>query len=150
MVRDREAWRAAVPGVAKSQTRLSDWATTIKIIILFHWFSAKALSRTTREWLLEYYKKNEFCTKRKHIYILTQLSLPCRRPGFDPLVAKIRWRRERLSIPVVWPGEFHGLSSPWSRRESDVTEWLSYSQLFHKTSYVDDWWLICHNQCISL
>ena len=28
IVKDREAWRAAVPGVAKSQTRLSDWITT--------------------------------------------------------------------------------------------------------------------------
>ena len=27
MVKDREAWRAAVHGVAKSQTRLSDWTT---------------------------------------------------------------------------------------------------------------------------
>ena len=25
MVKDREAWRAAVRGVAKSQTQLSDW-----------------------------------------------------------------------------------------------------------------------------
>ena len=29
MVKDREAWHAAVHGVAKNQTRLSDWTTTI-------------------------------------------------------------------------------------------------------------------------
>ena len=31
------------------------------------------------------------------------------RPGFDPWVGKIHWRRETLPIPVFWPGEFHGL-----------------------------------------
>ena len=30
MVKDREAWRVAVHGVAKSQTRLSDWTRTTK------------------------------------------------------------------------------------------------------------------------
>ena len=30
------------------------------------------------------------------------------RPGFDPWVGKIPWRRESLPTPVFWPGEFHG------------------------------------------
>ena len=38
------------------------------------------------------------------------------------------WRRERLPTPVFWPGEFHGLYSPWGRKESDTTEQLSLSQ----------------------
>ena len=33
MVKDREAWRAAVHGVAKSQTQLSDWTTTAMILL---------------------------------------------------------------------------------------------------------------------
>ena len=45
-------------------------------------------------------------------------SLQCRRPGFDPWVAKIPWRREKLPTPVFLPGEFHGQRSlggysPW-------------------------------------
>ena len=36
----------------------------------------------------------------------------CRRPGFNPWVGKIPWRRERLPTPVLWPREFHGLYSP--------------------------------------
>ena len=38
------------------------------------------------------------------------------RPGFDPWIGKIPWRRERLPTPVFWPGEFCGLYSPWGRR----------------------------------
>ena len=34
MVKDREAWRAAVHGVTKNQIRLSDWTTAIKLVIL--------------------------------------------------------------------------------------------------------------------
>ena len=44
-----------------------------------------------------------------------------------PWVGKIPWRRERLPTPVFWPGEFHGLYSPWGRDESDTTEGLSLS-----------------------
>ena len=49
----------------------------------------------------------------------------CGKPGFDPWVGKIPWRRERLPTPVFWPGEFHGLYSPWRCKESDMAERLS-------------------------
>ena len=39
----------------------------------------------------------------------------------DPL------RRESLPTPVFWPGEFHGLYSPWGRKELDMSERLSLS-----------------------
>ena len=34
---------------------------------------------------------------------------------------------ERKGYPLqwFWPGEFHGLYSPWGCKESDTTEWLS-------------------------
>ena len=43
------------------------------------------------------------------------------RLGFDPWVGKIPWRRECLPTPVFWRGEFHGLFSPWGRKELDMT-----------------------------
>ena len=49
------------------------------------------------------------------------------RPGFGPWAGKIPWRRERLPTPVFQPGEFCGLYSPWSCKESDRTQQLSLS-----------------------
>ena len=46
-------------------------------------------------------------------------------PGFDPWFGKIPWRWERQPTPVFWPGEFHGLCSPWDVKELDTTERLS-------------------------
>ena len=56
-------------------------------------------------------------------------SLQCRRPGFDPWVGKIPWRRKWQPTPVLLPGESHGQRSlvgysPWSHKESDMTEQL--------------------------
>ena len=58
--------------------------------------------------------------------------LQCRRPGFNPWVGKIPWKREPLPTPVLLPGEFHGQRklvgySPWGCKESDTTEWLTLS-----------------------
>ena len=57
-------------------------------------------------------------------------NLQCRRPGFDPWVGKIPWRREWLPTPVFLPGEFHGQRSlvgygPWGCKELDMTERLT-------------------------
>ena len=52
-------------------------------------------------------------------------SCQCGRPGFDPWVGKIPWRRKWLPTPVFWCGEFLGLYSPWGRKESDTTAWRS-------------------------
>ena len=51
---------------------------------------------------------------------------------------------ERLPIPVFWPGEFHGLYSPWGCKESNMTKQLSLSTiwicmvLFSFTEYTEE------------
>ena len=57
-----------------------------------------------------------------------------RRPGFDPWVGKILWRRKWQPTPVLLPGKPHGWRSmvgysPWGRKESDMTERLHFTSL---------------------
>ena len=48
----------------------------------------------------------------------------CRRPGFDPWVQKILWRRKWQPTPVFLPGESHGQRSlvGYSFKKSGMTE----------------------------
>ena len=69
--------------------------------------------------------------------------LQCTRPGFDPWVGKIPWRRKWQPIPVFLPGESHGQRSlagysPQGLKESDTTERLHT----HKLSWVTN--TLCH------
>ena len=64
----------------------------------------------------------------------------CWRPGFNPWVRKIPWRRKRQPTPVLLPGKFHGWKnligySPWGCKESDMTKrlCLHFSLCFHQT-----------------
>ena len=52
------------------------------------------------------------------------------RPGFDSWVGKILWRKEWVPTPVFWPGEFHGLYSPWGCKELHTTEQLSHTHVY--------------------
>ena len=56
-----------------------------------------------------------------------RICLQCRRPGFDPWIRKIPWRRKWQPTPVFLPGKSHGRRSlegysSKSRKESDTTE----------------------------
>ena len=63
---------------------------------------------------------------------------------FDAWVGKIPWRRDWLLTPVLWPGEFHGLYSPWgcricsftaSQRDSHTWGWLQVNPKWKTTEF---------------
>ena len=69
-------------------------------------------------------------------------------------------RREQQPTPGFWPGEFHGLYSPWGRKESDTTEWLAHiythtyilspSCLAWRTPWTSGaWWATVHGMAKS-
>ena len=63
--------------------------------------------------------------------IQSRICLQSRRPGSDPWVGMIPWRREWQPTPVFLPGEFHlqrsvAGYSPWGRKLSDTIEWLYF------------------------
>ena len=64
------------------------------------------------------------------VFSWQRIRLSCERPGFDPWVGKIPWRRVRLPTLVFRPGESYGLYSPGGHKESDMTEQLSLQCLF--------------------
>ena len=47
--------------------------------------------------------------------------------GSIPGLGRYPGEGERLPTPVFWPGEFHGLYSPWGHKESDTTEGILLS-----------------------
>ena len=75
---------------------------------------------------------NIFCVNRASL-VAQRLNfcLQCGRPGFDPWVGKIPWRRKWQPTPVFLPGESHERRSlvgysPWGCKESDMTERLHF------------------------
>ena len=81
---DREAWSAAIHGVAKSRTRLSDW-TELNWTEQTMGFPGSASGK--------------------------EPTCQCRRHWFNPWVRKIPWRWARQPTLVFLPGESHGQRS---------------------------------------
>ena len=78
-----------------------------------------------------------------------RICLQCGRPGFDPWIGKIPWRREWLPTPAFWPREFHGLYSLLGCKDSDMTERFSVSHTYvcvmlsHFQLFVTPWTTAC-------
>ena len=109
---DRGARRATVQGVAKSRTRLK-------------WLSHACLP-------LVYIRQmnNKAVPAASLVPQLLRICLPRRRPGFDPWVGKIPWRRAWPPTPVFLPGNPYGQRSltgysPQGLKELNTTQRLS-------------------------
>ena len=113
MVRDREAWCAAVHGVAKNWTRLGD-----------------STNKQTKSFIPVYFEMNSRylgfsggASSKESVY-------QCRRQNrlrFDPWVKKVPWRRTWQLTLLFLPGESHKQRSlegysPWGCKELDMTE----------------------------
>ena len=106
LVMDREAWRAAIHGVAKSRTWLIDWSDLIWSDI------PRGLSG-----------KETACQCRRYGIL-----------GFDPWIRKIPWRREMathssvLAWKIPWTEEPGGLQSMGLQRAGHdlVTKTTTY------------------------
>ena len=75
--------------------------------------------------------------------VLQSVCLQCGRPGFDPWVGRIPWRRKWQSTLVLLPGKSQGQRSlvgysPWGRKELDTTEQLHFT------------YSVLHSGCTSL
>ena len=73
LVMDREAWQAAVHGVAKSQTRTSDWTELIYLIIASLVFESSCVHSCFLNWLRvnrQEVSQNQQSKVKKAIYLI--------------------------------------------------------------------------------
>ena len=113
-----ESWEPS-QGASCRLSRGTGWSEAVSSSLLHIW-CASLLFQGSPVWLRQ-----------------LRICLQCGRPGFDPWVGKIPWRREWLPTPVFWPGEYRGQRSlvgysPWGRKELDRTEWLTCSHFSSK------------------
>ena len=101
LVMDREAWRAAIHGVAKSRTRLSDWTELIwllpwafsDLLVLLSSFCLSSLPKGSC-WMLHTYKAQScpsFCRNPYQLTLLVLIHLPPTKKSFDRTEEESWW-----------------------------------------------------------
>ena len=100
----------AVP-LSRGSSQPRDWTQVSRIA---GWFFTSWATRGAKN------------TRMSSLFLLQDSSWPKNRTGVSCIASRF-FRRERLPTPVFQPGEFCGLYSPWSCKESDRTQQLSLS-----------------------
>ena len=123
MVKDRETWHAAVNGVSKSQTRLSDWTSTTVV-------NCSYASGGTSQVVPVVKNSSTSSGDLRDVGLIPRLG---RSPGEG-----ILWRRTWQPTPVFLPGESHGKRNL-----------VGYSHRIRK-SQTQLKWLRCMHACGAL
>ena len=90
LVIDREAWRSAIHGVAKSWTRLSDWTE-------LNWTEAEDIKKRWQEYTEELYKKDLY-NPDNHDGVITDLEP-------DILECEVKWALESITMNKASGGD---------------------------------------------
>ena len=115
MEKDREAWHAAVHGVAKSPTCLSNWTTTIQLI----------------------FEVPMICQGFPGGSVVKKICLPCRTHKFDPLEKEMATHSSIFAWEIPWTESLEGYS-PWGHKrvghdwETKQQQW--YARKCHQYS----------------
>ena len=128
LVMAMEAWCAAIHGVTKSRTWLSNWTEIVVTV-------AQPFEYIKTHWIVHLKVQTvryvNYIPGGSEVKASACVCLQCGRPGFDSWVGKIPWRRRLQPTLVFLPGEPRGRRSlvscsPPGRRESDTTERLHF------------------------
>ena len=125
MLKDREAWRAAVHGVTKIWTRLSDWTTTVKYesFLTAQAEQAMAPHSSTLAWRIPWTEEPGRLQSMGSLRVghdwVTSLSL----------FTFMHWRRKWQPTPVFLPGGLlsmglHRIGHNWSKLAAAAAAWL--------------------------
>jgi len=156
-VMDREAWRAAIHGVAKSWTWLSDWTEMNWTVMNKREWQYETSSRENQLQNINRVAELNLLSSIDDIVYLdmgliltsaSQLVLVvkepicqcrrCKRHKFNPWIQKMPWRRACQPTTIFLPGKFHGqrtLASynPQGGKESDTTKTTQHAHSLVKT-----------------
>ena len=117
VVKDGDAWRAAVHGVAKSRTWLSDWTTTMATLYLTFWGAAKL---TAEVWLWNRRPQSTWASVPSLIPYRAFSLWPCPRTSFVTQDKGREWNWLRRYILLIFhrppPCCFQKLSGDKSSR----------------------------------